>query len=212
PDTAKTDDCHELSTTRRKVYLRSERYVSVFSTRVLPLHFVMFGNVLPAVRNAHETRRHFLPRGRATEGKRDPISLRVEHRKALVIADPPVIAGSAIAEVRRENCVKAIIRERAYERNKTDFLDDYVPEGVGEYFFLNPIAPLQARVGQFVYRNAVLVRAIFKLAIAFLFGEESLSIRDEKPLVSRARLVHSRVIDFVQNAMAQCEPDSAVQV
>src|SRR5579862_2500398 len=52
----------------------------------------------------------------------------------------------------------------------------------------------------------------FELAVSFFLGKEIAGTRDDKSHVSRAGLIDSRKIHFVQNAVTKGEPDLAVLV
>src|SRR5450759_1794730 len=53
---------------------------------------------------------------------------------------------------------------------------------------------------------------VFKLAVALFFGEITGAVGDNQPLIAGASLVHAGIVDFVQDAVAQCEPYPAVQI
>src|SRR5580765_5985831 len=112
----------------------------------------------------------------------------------------------------RQQSVQAIVGERALQRDKTDPLQNDISVGIGEDFLLDPVTSLQFCIGQFVDGNAILNRMVLKLAVAFFLGEITGAVGDNQPLIAGAGLVHPRVVDFVQNAVAECEPYAAVQV
>jgi hypothetical protein len=45
--------------------------------------------------------------------------------------------------------------------------------------------------------------------MALFFGEKRLSISNHKTQISSTGLIYTRVIDFVKNAVAECEPHPA---
>src|SRR5258708_29176060 len=47
--------------------------------------------------------------------------------------------------------------------------------------------------------------------MALLFGEESATVSDNQSEVAGARLIHSREIDLIENAMTQREPKPALE-
>ena len=47
------------------------------------------------------------------------------------------------------------------------------------------------------------------LGVALLFGKETVIVGDDEPEVARASKVGASIIDFVENAMADCEPGAA---
>jgi len=77
---------------------------------------------------------------------------------------------------------------------------------------VNPVPSLHAAVRQFVGGYSRFKGNIAEGTMAFLLGEKTMPVGDQQPEIARARLIDARKIDFVQNAVAQRKPDSAVQV
>ena len=132
--------------------------------------------------------------------------------RAFVVADPAGIFPAAIRQMGRQQRVQAIVGQRALQGDEADSLQHDIAVGIGEDFFLDPVAPLQFGIRKFVNRNAGLDRVVFKFAVALFFGEVAGAVGDDQPLIAGAGLVHSRVVNFVQDAVAEGEPYPAVQV
>ncbi len=212
PEAAEPQRQGELSVTCRQVDLAGERDIAVFRVSVVPGHLVMLGQVLPSVGESGETYRHFPPGHRAGKSQGGRFAVREQGRHAFIVADPTGIFAAAIRQMRRQQRVQAIVGQRALQGHEANPLQHHIPVGVGENFFLDPVSSLQFCVSEFVDWNAIFNRVVLKLAVALLFGEITGAVGDDQALVAGAGLVHSRVVDFVQDAVAEREPYPAVQV
>ncbi len=72
--------------------------------------------------------------------------------------------------------------------------------------------PCNVRVGEFERGNTRLEGNVLKPAMPFFFGEKALAIGDDQSQVASAGLVHARIINFVQNAVAGGEPYPALLI
>jgi hypothetical protein len=90
-----------------------------------------------------------------------------------------------------------VVGERTLQWDKSDFLDDHVSVRVREDFLLDAVAAIRGNISQFINWYAGLERHILENAITFFLGKETLTVRDEKPLVPSAGLIHARVVDLV---------------
>jgi len=112
----------------------------------------------------------------------------------------------------RQQRVQAIVTKVALQGHEADFLQYHVPPRVGQHFLFNPVASLHAGVGQLIRGYSRLEGTIGEGTMAFFLGEESAAVGDDQSEISGARLVDSREIDFVENAVAQREPHAALEV
>src|SRR5438477_7348443 len=135
-----------------------------------------------------------------------------EHGIALVVAGPTGVAESAVGQVRRKQSVKVVVGKSALQGFEADSLKNDVAVGIGEDFLVDAIASAVARVGQFEDGYAGLAGTAFEGAVALLFGKEITAVGDNESHVAGAGLVDPGKINFVENAMAQREPDFAVLV
>ena len=94
--------------------------------------------------------------------------------------------------------------------DELDVLENRVPMRVTHNPFLDAVPTLAAGVDQPECRHTIGQRVKFRVAVAFLFREESRSIRDDQPHVSDARLVNAGIVDFIEDSMAQREPHVAL--
>src|SRR5262249_60963529 len=83
---------------------------------------------------------------------------------------------------------------------------------IGRNFLLDAIRSTKLGVDQAERGHAWLKRHNFKSAMPLFFRKEIFAVRDEQPEVARASHVHAWEIDFVENSMAQREPDAAVAI
>jgi hypothetical protein len=88
-------------------------------------------------------------------------------------------------------------------------LQDHVALRVGDDALHDPVAFLDAGVGEPVGRHAVFQRGHAMMRVPLLLGEEGAPVRHQHAEVARACLIHARVIDLVENAVANGEPDPA---
>jgi hypothetical protein len=95
-----------------------------------------------------------------------------------------------------------IVGQLALYRFKANSLQHHIAVWIGENFLVNAIASAVARVRQFVSRNSRLEETILKGAVPFLFRKKITAVCDNESHVARAGLIHSRKVNFIQNAVA----------
>jgi hypothetical protein len=135
-----------------------------------------------------------------------------EHGNALVVAGPAGIAISTIGQVGGEQRVELIVGKLSYQRFEADSLQHDIAVGVAEHFLVDAVAATDAAVSQVIGRDSGLERHVFKGAMAFFLGEEFAPISNQESHIAGAGLIDAREIDFVENAVAQCEPNLTVLV
>ena len=212
PDAAEAQRQRELAIAGHQVDLAGERHVSVFRASVVPGHLVMLGEILPSIGEAGEARCHLSPGNRAGKGQGDSVAVGEQGGRSFVVADPAGIFPAAVRQMRRQQRIQAIVGKRALEGDETYSLQHDIAVGIGKDFLLDPVAALQFGIRQFVNRNTGLDGVVFKFTVTFFFGEVAGTVGDNQSLVAGAGLVHSRVVHFVQDAVAEREPYPAVQV
>src|SRR6185437_10480875 len=99
--------------------------------------------------------------------------------------------------------------ELPLERAKGDALQHRIVHRIGEHQLLDAIAAGKAGAGDRKRRNAVLGRMDDAARAALLFGEIAVAVGDDEAEVARAGLIDARIIDLVEDAMADREPDTA---
>ena len=95
---------------------------------------------------------------------------------------------------------------------ETDALQDDVAERIGHDGLLDRIATVAAAIEEPITRDArrhMLDRA---LGVALLLREIALAVRDHEAAVPRAGLIDTRIVDLVQDAVADREGDAARRV
>src|SRR2546421_6556267 len=142
---------------------------------------------------------------------------REEHRDALVLVAPGIIAIALIADVRREQREDAVALERADERAEANALHDDVALGIGDDRLLDLVAAARARVDQPIARHSGGEQMHDAPCVALFLGEEGCivrraGIRDEQSEIARVRLVDARVVHLVENTVRDREPDEAAAV
>ena len=105
-----------------------------------------------------------------------------------------------------------VVAERSSKRDEANLLQHDVAIGICQHFLFDPVPSLQLRINQLVRGNPGRDWNVLKLAMTFLFGEVACAVGDDQSHVTRASLVHSRVINFVQDAVAGGEPNPAVLI
>ena len=106
--------------------------------------------------------------------------------------------------------MEAKICHSALQRDKPDLLQDRVPLRIRHDFLFNAISVFPAGIFQAESRHPFYQMANFGSRIRFLLREEIPAIGDNEPHVANTGLVDARGIDFVEDAMAQREPDTAL--
>ena len=81
---------------------------------------------------------------------------------------------------------------------------------IGHNLLFDAVAAIAAGVDQPECRHTVGQPVNFRVGVTFLLGEEIRSVRDDQPHVADAGLVNARVIDLVEDSVAQREPDMAL--
>ncbi len=81
--------------------------------------------------------------------------------------------------------------------------------GVGDHALDDAVAPIDVGVGKLVGGDAVLQRFDNETAISFFFREEPAVVGDQQAEIAGAGLIDARVVDLVQDAVAEGEPHPA---
>jgi hypothetical protein len=82
----------------------------------------------------------------------------------------------------------------------------------GEQVFDQPVAAPALRISQAV-QNTIAFRVFDPASeVALFLVAESIAIRDEELKIARVRLIHMRIINLIDDAVAQREPEAATRV
>ena len=99
----------------------------------------------------------------------------------------------------------------AGERMKIQALQDDIAARIGEHQLVETIAAVLAGAGDGKGGHAVGDRPQDARRIALLLGEEALPVGDDEAEIPRARVIDARIVDLVQDAVAEREPDLALR-
>ncbi len=137
------------------------------------------------------------------------VALREQHLMTLVFRPPAIVIGASVNQMRGQQGKHA--QSRFAEVFETDLLQDRVAAWVGDdpLQYSEAASTMGARHQE--RWNAVLQRFDNDGAIAFLLGKEAASISNDQTEIAGASLVDLRVVDFVEDPMAEGEPDAAVR-
>ena len=105
--------------------------------------------------------------------------------------------------------VDAIAGQRALQGREPYALEDDVAPGIGHGLFLEPVVSGPARVDQPVRWYAVAALRYLGPRMALLLGKEVLAIGDDETEVADVRSVGPRIVDLIEDAMAERVPDAA---
>ena len=205
-----TERQHERAVRRREIDFAGDGDVAVLRARVGPAQSLVGLQFLPAIREADEPDRSGEPRRRGRERERVVVALGEQHRRALVVADPRRVAAAAVGQVRRQQHVQTEVSQRALERHETDALQHDVAPRIGQHLLLDSIAAVEGRVANPIRRNAGRHLRRLGAGVPLLFGEVRLAIGHDEAEVARARVIDARIVDLVEDPVAQREPDAAV--
>ena len=75
-----------------------------------------------------------------------------------------------------------------------------------------PIASLGLGVGQSIKRKTPLRILDLMMKIALLFVTKAFTISDQELEIARIRLIHSGIIDFINDAVTNSEPKPAARM
>src|ERR1700730_7370452 len=172
----------------------------------------MLREVLPAVRGTDKPNRLLAPRRRVSQGQGDAVMFGEKHRRALVIAHPSGVAVAAVGQVGRQQHVQVVIGELPLQGLETNLLKHYITVGVGEHLLVDAVASAHAGISQLKPWNAGVKGAVFKSTMTLFFRKKLAAIGDDEPKIASTSLVDTRVVNFVQDAVAESEPNFAVLV
>ena len=161
----------------------------------------------PSVRDADEADRTREERLVGGHRQKDAAAGREQRLLAFVAVAPARVVGAGVDQMGREKGEQA--QARRPEVFKTDLHQHRIAARIGDNPLDQPEAAIAMRARQQKRRDAVFERLHDRDAIALLLGEETLSVRDDQAEVADAGLIDARIVDLVENAVADGEPDAA---
>jgi hypothetical protein len=104
-------------------------------------------------------------------------------------------------------------REQPELRTVKDFQPDLLRHDVsaliGQDMLVDAKAAAGVGVDEFEGGHAVFQTREFERAVALLLGEEAGTVGDDEAEVTGAGLIDARIVDLVEDAVAEREPDAA---
>ena len=84
--------------------------------------------------------------------------------------------------------------------------------GIGDYFLDQPVASLSIAVCQPVIQSAAFRVFDFVVKVAFFLMAERLTVGDQELQVTRVRAIDGRIVDLIDNSVAQRKPSMAASM
>ena len=185
--------------------------VAVLRPVVLPRQPLVQVQVGPAVGDAHEAGGAPGPGRGAGQRQGHAVPFGEQHGPALHLAHPAGIAGPGIAQVRRQQREQGIVAQPAPQRGEPDPLQDHLPDRIGQDLLLDAVAALHAGVHQAEGGHAVGDGCDPGAGMALLLRQESPGAGHDQAQIADAGLVIAGIVDFVEDAVAEGEPDPAAR-
>ena len=200
----------ELAAAGGEINLGGERDIAVARLVVAPGHGEMARQILPAIGDADKSHRARAIGRRAGERQRVAAAPGKQHWEALEVVEPGGVAGAAIDEMRRQQGVKPVITEAALQRAEDDALQHHLAPGIGKDGLVDAEAAVARGVGERETRHALGELAQHAGGIALFLGEIVAPIGDDEAEIAGAGVVDAGIIDLVEDAVAEGEPDPAL--
>ena len=129
--------------------------------------------------------------------------------KPLVSPSQARVGRALVAQVRREQHVEVIIVQFAHERHETRPLQHDAAQRIGKDLLLDAVTTIRVGVPQAVGGNAGRQVADFVAGLPLLLGDPAFAVGDDQAHVARAGPVQATIVDLVEDAVAEREPDPA---
>jgi hypothetical protein len=124
--------------------------------------------------------------------------------------EPSAVVGAAIDEMRRQQREEPIIT-RAVKRPEGDTLQHDIADRIGKHGLVDAIAAIGGDIGKPESRHTVLDGMHRTARVAFLFREIIAAIGDNEAEIARAGIINARIINLVENTVADRVPDAALR-
>src|SRR5207248_1557134 len=112
----------------------------------------------------------------------------------------------AVGQVRRDECVKVVVRQRPDERHKLSFLKHHVAIRIADDLLDNSVAPVVAGVDDPEGGDSVVEKLDLVIGVALLFGKEALAVGDDQTEITRAGTVDPGIVNLVEDAVSEGKP------
>ena len=112
--------------------------------------------------------------------------------------------------MRRQQHMQPIIGKMVLHCGELDALQNCVSLRISHDLLFDAVSAGEARIDQSECWDALSQPMNLRLGVALFLGEEIRSVRDYQSHVADARLIDTGIKYFVENSMAQREPDKAL--
>ena len=129
-----------------------------------------------------------------------------QHRIAFVFAAPAGVVGPAVDQMRRQQREQA--QGAVAQVFEPDLHQHRVAARVADHALDDAETAAEMRAREQKSRHAVFERLHLRGAVPLFFGEEAVVVGDDESEVADAGLVDPRIVDFVEDAVADGEPDA----
>jgi hypothetical protein len=96
------------------------------------------------------------------------------------------------------------------QRDEANALEDDVAPGIGQYLLFDAVPAVEGLIADSIGRNTRCHAGGGGAGIALFFREIAVIAGDEEAKIASARVVDPRIVNLVQNAVTQGEPDATV--
>ena len=136
--------------------------------------------------------------------------------KQFVAADfrtPTGVARAVTREVRSQQRVETqLAAQRFIEHFELGVHEQHRPMRIGEDVLDEPVAPVALRIGEAVEKTIAFRVFDPVIQVALFLVAKCFAVADQKLKIARVGLVDVRVIDLVDDAVAEREPDPAARM
>ena len=195
-----------------QVHLSRERDVAIARLGVLRRECARLAHLPPAVVHADVSATRRAPARARRERERHVVPAGEQHRDALVLLHPPVVAVALVADVRRQQHEHPVVLEPPLQRTECHALHEHRALGISDDHLLYLVVAAGARVHEAIARHRRADQVHRALGVSLLLREEAIGPAHEQPEVARVGLVHARVVDLVHDAVRHGEPHVAAPV
>src|ERR1017187_2869752 len=178
-----------------------------------PVHLEMFCQVLPTVAGADISNRAPYKSSAASHDQMHILAHGVEQLVAANLGAPTGIVRTLTRQVRSQQRIESkFSTQRLIEYFELRMHEHHRAMRIGQDMLDQAVAPVGFRIGEAI-ENTIPLRVFYPvIQVALFLVAKRFPVADEKLKIPRVRLVHGRVVDFVDDAVTEGEPDPAARV
>ena len=196
-----------------KINFARQRNVAVAGFAEFPVHLEIIHQIPPAVAGAD------IPDGsprKPPAASHDQMHILAPGMEQAVAADfrtPAGVARPMTPQVRSQQRVEPqLAAQRLVQDFEFGVQEHHRAMRIGENVLDQAVAAAGFRIGQAV-EDTIPFRVFDPvLQVALLLVAKRFAVADQELKIARVGLVHRRVVDFVDDAVAECEPDPATRM